>query len=68
MCFATCSANTGWLKGAAIKIEQAIQKPLLWLPCRKHIMEIILKAAFEEVFGKDLSPFYNEFQEFRSVT
>lgn len=65
MCYDTCSANTGWLNGACVKIESKIGRPLLWLPCRKHVLEIILKAAFVECFGDDLSPVYLEFEVFR---
>ena len=67
MCFDTTSSNTGWLSGAAVKIEEQLEKPLLWLPCRKHIAELILKAAWESVFGKDMSPFYTEFKEFQET-
>ena len=67
ICFDTCSANTGWFKGAAVRIEQAVERPLLWLPCRKHIMELILKAVFCEVFGDNLSPYYEGFEDFRHI-
>ena len=30
MVFDTCSANTGWVSGAATKIEQGLSRPLLW--------------------------------------
>ena len=45
MCFDTTSSNTGWMSGAAVLIESKLQKPLLWLPCRKHIAELMLRAA-----------------------
>ena len=64
MVFDTCSANTGWQTGAATLLESALKKALLWLPCNKHICELILKAAFFDVFGEDMSPVYLEFQEF----
>ena len=67
MCFDTTSSNTGWLSGAAVRIENQLQKPLLWLPCRKHIAELILKAAWESVFGRDMSPYFAEFKHFQDV-
>ena len=41
-------------------------RPLIWLPCRKHILEIILKEVFFKVFGEDNSPFYSMFEKFRN--
>ena len=64
MCFDTTGANTGWQSGAATLIESLLYKPLIWLPCHKHILELILKAAFYEVIGEDMSPVYFEFQNF----
>ena len=64
MVFDTCSANTGWISGAATLLESELKKPLIWLPCRKHISELQLKAAFFDVFGEDMSPVYLEFQNF----
>ena len=64
MVFDTCSANTGMFSGAATLLESEINKPLIWLPCRKHILELLLKAAFFDVFGEDMSPVYSDFQEF----
>ena len=56
MCFDTTSSNTGWIKGACIKIEQKLGKPLLWLACRHHIHELFIKAAFHSIYGEDNSP------------
>ena len=65
MCFDTTSANTGWINGAATLIEQYLEKkPLLWLPCRHHIPELFLAAAWEALFGKDMAPHYQDFEFF----
>ena len=64
MCFDTTSSNTGWIRGAAVKLEQKIGKALLWFPCRHHIHEIYIKAAFESIYGEDNSPDYAFFQQF----
>lgn len=47
LCCDTTSSNLGRLKGAAVLIEQMIDKDLLYLPCRHHILELVLRAAFE---------------------
>lgn len=46
-CFDTTGSNTGCWNGAATLLEQLIGRSLLWLPCRHHIYELILKAVFE---------------------
>lgn len=46
-CFDTTSTNTGCWQGAAVLLEQLIGRSLLYLPCRHHIAEVILKAIFE---------------------
>lgn len=38
-------ANTGYNGGACVKFESKIDKPLLRLCCRHHIMEIVLKKV-----------------------
>lgn len=46
-CFDTRSSNTGCYQGAAVILEQKLGRSLLYLPCRHHISEVMLKAAFE---------------------
>ena len=66
MCFDTTSSNTGWLKGACVRIEKGLLHALLWLACRHHIPELFLKAAWQELFGVDMSPSYTEFENFKA--
>lgn len=47
-CFDTTSVNTGLYSGAAVQLEQMLGRSLLYLPCRHHICEILLKAVFDE--------------------
>ncbi|XP_074026395.1 uncharacterized protein isoform X1 [Leptinotarsa decemlineata] len=47
MCFDTTAVNTGVHNGTCKAIEKSLGKDLIWLPCRHHIFEIILKSAFE---------------------
>ena len=54
------------LLGAATRIEKDLGRPLLWIACRHHISELILKAAWTAVFGDvDKSPYYQKFKDFQ---
>ena len=67
-CFDTTNANTGWIKGAAVKIEEKLKRPLLWLACRHHIAELFLKSAWTCIFGDvDKCPYYQKFKDFQSI-
>ena len=67
-CFDTTNANTGWIKGAAVKIEEKLERPLLWLACRHHIAELFLKSAWTCIFGDvDKCPYYQKFKDFQSI-
>ncbi|KAG0724840.1 hypothetical protein GWK47_039783 [Chionoecetes opilio] len=46
-CFDTTASNTGMVQGACIRIEQELGRSLLWLACRHHVHEVILKDVFE---------------------
>ena len=67
MCFDTTSSNTGWLNGAAVNLELKLKRPLLWLPCRKHISELFLKGAWYAIFDEDMGPNYGGFKEFKEI-
>ena len=56
VCFDTTSTNTGIHKGAAYLLEKKLDRDLLFLPCRHHISELLLKAVFELNFGKSSAP------------
>jgi hypothetical protein len=45
--FDTTASNTGRLNGAAVLLQQKMNRALLYLPCRHHIYELVLRAAFE---------------------
>lgn len=36
----------GVMNGAAVVLEQILEKSILYLPCRHHIFEIVLKSVF----------------------
>ena len=52
----TTSSNTGVHKGACTILQQLLDRQLLWLACRHHILELIVGAAFTELFGEKKSP------------
>ena len=55
-CFDTTSSNTGIYSGSTVLLQQHLNRQLLWLSCCHHIPELILKAAFQTLFGKTTGP------------
>lgn len=51
LCFDTTASNTGTKNGACVEIERHLERNLLWLACRHHIFELILKEAFQSSMG-----------------
>ncbi|KAK3928606.1 Aconitate hydratase, mitochondrial [Frankliniella fusca] len=54
--FDTTSVNTGWKNGAAVGVERALGRDLIWLPCRHHVYERVLEDVYHEVMGPSLGP------------
>ena len=54
--FDTTSSNTGVHKGAITILQELLDRQLLWLACRHHILELVVGAAFTELFGETKSP------------
>ena len=54
--FDTTSSNTGVHKDSCTILQRLLQRQLLWLACRHHILEIVIGAAFTELFGESKSP------------
>lgn len=50
------ASNTGCNKGAAVLIEKALGRELIYLVCRHHILEIIPKALFDKMVEASSSP------------
>ena len=66
MVFDTTATNTGVENGACTIFEvELIKKKLLWLACRHHIDEVVLKSEFEYLFGSSSSPQNPCFTQFR---
>ncbi|KAG0722968.1 hypothetical protein GWK47_043521 [Chionoecetes opilio] len=64
-CFDTTASNTGMVQGACIRIEQELGRSLLWLACRHHVHEVILKDVFEASLGSSSGPDIGIFQRLR---
>ena len=54
--FDTTSSNTGVRKGACTLLQELLSRQILWLACRHHILELVVGAAFFELFGDTTSP------------
>ncbi len=65
MSFDTTAANTGSWNGACILLQQKMQKDLLWLACRHHILEIMLEAVVVLSLGVSQGPDILLFKRFQ---
>lgn len=64
VCCDTTNSNLGPKGGAAPLLEKYLQKDLLWMACRHHIMEIILGACFALKISTTTQPDVPEFKKF----
>lgn len=64
MCCDTTSSNTGWKNGTCVILEKDMKKQLLLLPCRHHILEVVLSSVFELISGKTSGPNVEQFKQF----
>lgn len=66
LCCDTTASNTGRLNGACVLLEKKMDKDLLYLPCRHHIYELILRSVFEAKIPQiTVSPDIPMFKNFR---
>lgn len=63
--FDTTASNTGRLTGASHALEQLMERNVLYLPCRHHIYELVLREVFEIKFGKTSAPGVLIFDRFK---
>ena len=54
--FDTTASNSGRVKGATVRLQKTLGRPILFLGCRHHVSELIVKACWYSVFEADLSP------------
>lgn len=57
--------NLGWKNGAAAWIERQLETNLLWLPCRHHILELVLESVFHTIMGPTTGPDVALFKQFQ---
>ena len=65
--FDTTASNTGVKQGACKRMEEWLGRPVFWLGCRHHVMELIAKATWYELFSEDLGPDNAFFVHFKNV-
>ncbi|KAL4150130.1 hypothetical protein QTP88_003964 [Uroleucon formosanum] len=66
LCCDTTASNTGRLKGACILLEQKLEREILYLLCRHHILEVVLRNAFEikiDIASAPDVPIFKRFQK-----
>ena len=56
MCCDTTSSNTGRLNGTCINTEQSLNKQLLFLTCRHHMLKLVIGAVFTACIGTSSGP------------
>jgi len=65
MCFDSTSTNTGTVKGTRSLLEFHLNKNLIYLSCRHHIHELIVRGVFSALFGPSRSPNIAMFERFQ---
>jgi hypothetical protein len=66
-CFNTTATNTGRVQGTAVAVEKYLGDKLLYLACRHHVHELVLREVWEMLFGKDQRPTYTPFKNLQST-
>ena len=64
--FDTTSSNSGVHRGATVRLQTALGRPVFFLACRHHVSELIVKACWYSIFEADLSPDCKFFADIRS--
>lgn len=49
MVFDTTASNTGHISAACVKIQESLDRALLWSGCRHHVGEVILTQVFNDL-------------------
>lgn len=67
LCCDTTASNLGQWKGAAVLMEKKLEKELLWLPCRHHVFELVLRCVFECKMPPTSGPSVPLFKRFKEA-
>jgi len=66
-CCDTTASNTGRKLGSCVLLENYLERNILYLPCRHHIYELVLKYVFDTKLnttsGPDV-PIFKRFQQY----
>ena len=65
--FDTTASNTGWRSGATVRLNYMLDRAVLYLACRHHVMELMAKNPFHAVVGYDPSPDVAMFKRFKEI-
>ncbi|GBP74684.1 hypothetical protein EVAR_58950_1 [Eumeta japonica] len=60
------AVNSGLRNGACILLEPKMEKDMLWLACRHHILEIVLEAVVSTALGPSSGPDILIFKRFKN--
>ena len=63
----TTPSNFGIKKGAAYLVEKSLERDILFLPCRHHMFELVIKSVFEEFMPKSTGPNVALFKNFQKI-
>lgn len=67
LCCDTTASNLGVRKGAATLLERRLKTKLLYLPCRHHIFELVLRSVFEKKMPGTVGPNVPIFGKFQNA-
>ncbi|KAG0728198.1 hypothetical protein GWK47_003788 [Chionoecetes opilio] len=67
LCLTKTASNSGVHGGAAKLLEQQLDRKVFYLACRHHILEVLVGAVWENLFGKVKSPENPWFKHFKDV-
>ncbi len=65
--FDTTASNTGKHVGTCVILERMLNKKLMWLACRHHVLELLLRRVGATVFGKTTGPSNKDFKDFKDT-
>ena len=66
LCFDTTAANTGRVNGAVARLQGELDRSLLLLACRHHVMELVVKAVATMLFGPTTGPTDKKFEDVKA--
>ncbi|XP_044580402.1 uncharacterized protein LOC123262280 isoform X2 [Cotesia glomerata] len=66
VCFDTAYTNTGIHRGAGVELENLLGRKLIWLPCRHHVIELLIKGVFEVYWPTQNGPNVSIFGRFKN--